>query len=82
MVHNIFSYRRPSPVKQLYSSNASQRESEHTLHRLQSSNGSSRNIAGIPDELSFDRIIEGATCPVLPHFHSRITFVLPGSSRN
>jgi hypothetical protein len=79
MVHNIFSYRRPSFVERLASSNASQCESEYALQRLQSRNGSSRNIAGIPDELSFDRIIDGGTCPVRPHFLCGITFILSGS---
>ncbi|KAA8908640.1 hypothetical protein FN846DRAFT_653865 [Sphaerosporella brunnea] len=65
MVYNVFSYRRPNFVSRLPSSNASQCESEYALQGLSESGSglSNGNISGIPDALSFDRIIEGSTCP-------------------
>ncbi|KAI5778682.1 hypothetical protein EDC01DRAFT_330530 [Geopyxis carbonaria] len=59
MVYNILSYRRPSRVDSISSS-----ESRPSLaSSLAHSRTDAKKIAGIPSALSFDKIISGGTCP-------------------
>jgi hypothetical protein len=65
MVYNIFTYRRPSYVKSLSIADSSIGESTSELNPTRPL-GYRSGIAGIPPQLSFDRIIDGGTCPVSP----------------
>ena len=58
MVYSL-SYRRPAYVSSGQQSIASKPSLSDSL-----SSGSTLSPAGIPDALSFDRIITGGTCPV------------------
>ncbi|KAF8540228.1 hypothetical protein BDD12DRAFT_43044 [Trichophaea hybrida] len=65
MVYNIFTYHRPNHVKSLSSATDSSAVELRPTQSLSSSSGYRSGIAGIPARLSFDKIIEGHTCPPL-----------------
>ncbi|KAI9744514.1 MAG: hypothetical protein M1818_002043 [Claussenomyces sp. TS43310] len=56
-------YRRPAYVEGLSGTPTSSTNEELDCRRNSLRSGSSNVCAGIPDALSFDRIVEGGTCP-------------------
>ena len=64
MPYNFLTYRRPSLVKVRSNTNTESGTSTTFPPRE-----TSTNISGVPTALTFDRIIDGATCPV--GFHIR-----------
>lgn len=60
MVYNVLKYRRPAFVRNIGDSDSCDSRSIS----LQSSSNGSHGIAGIPSSLSFERVVDGGTCPV------------------
>lgn len=73
-------YTRPKHVDQetYQSSRDSLSDAEKSDTSLKS--GRSGNSAGIPDSLSFDKIVSGGTCPVCIRSLSSCIYVLVGSN--
>lgn len=61
MVYSL-AYRRPSHIASSRDSLSGDEKQKSINESIQS--GSSGTSSGIPDALSFDRIISGGTCPV------------------
>lgn len=67
MVFNLLTYQRPYPgVPATKSNSKSDSRSNASNSGDDDSPPCTSQISGIPDALSFDRIISGGTCPVSP----------------
>ncbi|KAI9887461.1 MAG: hypothetical protein M1823_000719 [Watsoniomyces obsoletus] len=62
MVYSL-SYRRPARISQATSTHWSFEEREKYVEESIRSGSTGNTFAGIPDALSFDRIVSGGTCP-------------------
>lgn len=61
-----FSYHRPA--QQPRGRKLSQGSEESLGHQSVPSTFNDNPLGGIPHALNFDRIVDGGTCPVCPHF--------------
>jgi hypothetical protein len=63
MVYSL-SYRRPARSSVISEALSSEEKARSINESIESANNSTRLSSGIPDALSFDKILEGGTCPV------------------